>query len=169
MPVRKPPESQEISIESGRAAWFARIAGAEPSALRHWLVAFSGPFLALLPATAAMGATLPAMERMVARLRDDGFGIGGLYGANTLGAVGGVLAATFILMPSVGLAETARLCAIFNLLCAGLAWWLFVRRAPQTPVSVAPGSRSDEHPGRREAHWLLFATGALGIGYEVRP
>jgi spermidine synthase len=37
--------------------------GLEVSELRHWIVAFVVPFVTLLPATAAMGATLPAMER----------------------------------------------------------------------------------------------------------
>ncbi|MFL6579017.1 MAG: spermidine synthase, partial [Povalibacter sp.] len=32
----------------------------QPSPLQHWSVIFSGTFLVLLPATAAMGATLPA-------------------------------------------------------------------------------------------------------------
>src|SRR5689334_8687322 len=35
--------------------------GVEPSALRHWSIAFALPLLTILPATAAMGATLPAM------------------------------------------------------------------------------------------------------------
>src|SRR5436190_7025158 len=39
--------------------------GLDPSPFRHWLVAFVFPLLALLPATAAMGATFPAMERAV--------------------------------------------------------------------------------------------------------
>src|ERR1051325_2646006 len=44
--------------------------GLEPSPLRHWLIAFLLPALVLLPATAAMGATLPAMERFVSPLLD---------------------------------------------------------------------------------------------------
>ena len=35
-----------------------------PSPLRHWGVAFLVPFLLLLPATLAMGGTLPAAERL---------------------------------------------------------------------------------------------------------
>ena len=35
--------------------------GVEPAAGRQWAVAFSCTFLLLLPATAAMGATLPAI------------------------------------------------------------------------------------------------------------
>jgi len=46
--------------------------GLDPSPLRHWLIAFMLPSLALLPATAAMGATLPAMERFVSPLLANG-------------------------------------------------------------------------------------------------
>jgi spermidine synthase len=34
-----------------------RLVGIDPSALRHWIIAFAIPLLALLPATVAMGAT----------------------------------------------------------------------------------------------------------------
>src|SRR5262245_16284032 len=56
--------------------------GAEPSPLWHWFVAFFSTLLLLLPATAAMGATLPAMERVLAALRRDGAAIAGLYASN---------------------------------------------------------------------------------------
>jgi spermidine synthase len=39
--------------------------GDEPSAVWHWALAFFIPLIALLPATFAMGATLPAMERLL--------------------------------------------------------------------------------------------------------
>lgn len=71
-------------------AFLAVMTGAQPSPEWQWLIAFAGPFVLLLPATAAMGATLPAMTGITERLRRDGFAIGGLYAANTLGAVGGV-------------------------------------------------------------------------------
>ncbi|PYL00219.1 MAG: hypothetical protein DME19_05815 [Verrucomicrobia bacterium] len=63
-----------------------RLIGLEPSGLHQWSVAFAIPFLTLLPATAAMGATLPAVERVVAPLVAGGRCVGGLYAANTLGA-----------------------------------------------------------------------------------
>jgi hypothetical protein len=40
--------------------------GLDASFARHWLIAFGLPFLLLLPATFAMGATFPAMERFIA-------------------------------------------------------------------------------------------------------
>jgi spermidine synthase len=52
--------------------WVLRTIGVEPSAGWQWAVAFGSTFLLLLPATAAMGATLPAMERVTAQLRDQG-------------------------------------------------------------------------------------------------
>ena len=38
----------------------ARLMGVAPAPVRHWGVPFLVPFLMLLPATLAMGATLPA-------------------------------------------------------------------------------------------------------------
>ena len=55
-------------VSSGLLAW----TGAQPSAAWQWSVAFVGTFLLLLPATAAMGATLPAMERVLGAWRRQG-------------------------------------------------------------------------------------------------
>ena len=87
------------------------LTGAQPGPVWHWAVAFIGTFALLLPATAAMGATLPAMARVIEQLGRHGGSIGALYAANTLGAVVGVLATAFWLVPSIGLARTALACA----------------------------------------------------------
>src|SRR6185503_14999308 len=63
--------------------------GADASPLRQALVAFAIPFLALLPATAAMGATLPAMERWLAALTTEVPSLARVYAWNTAGAVAG--------------------------------------------------------------------------------
>ncbi|MDM0119399.1 fused MFS/spermidine synthase [Variovorax arabinosiphilus] len=139
----------------------ARLIGPEPSVLRHWTVAFLFPFLLLLPASAAMGATLPALERQLSTARSR---LGGLYAANTFGAVLGLLLAVFVLMPHVGLLRTALFCAAANALCAVLAWWLW-RNAPVTPITVA--DRPMPSTAGRRVPALLVATGVLGIGYEV--
>src|SRR5262245_15906813 len=94
----------------------------DASPTRQWLVAFALPFVLLLPATLAMGATLPALEAVLApRLRAGG-AVGHVYGANTLGAVGGTLATTFLLIPAFGLSTTFALCATVNLVCAIAMW-----------------------------------------------
>lgn len=131
--------------------------GVAPGPLWQWTVAFFGTFLLLLPATAAMGATLPAMERLVARQQQRQ--IAALYAANTFGAVLGVLATAFWLIPSFGLVRTAALCIVLNLLCAVAALRVFKQHPLPAP---APAAAADRGPLLR-----LALTGLLGIGYEV--
>jgi len=132
--------------------------GPSPTPAWHWSLAFVGTLILLLPATAAMGATLPAMESVLGRRHDGGRSIALLYAANTLGAVTGVLAAAFFLVPQVGLLRTALVCAGLNLLCAGLSYTLPAR----PPTAAAPAT-----PAARSVLATLFLTGLLGIGYEV--
>ena len=144
------------------SAWVVTLTGAEPGPIRQWSVAFAGTFLLLLPATAAMGATLPAMQNLAGRLLTRGRSIATLYAANTLGAVLGVLGAAFWFVPEFGLTLTSCLCASLSLLCGLLAWASF--RDGGAPT-VAP--ESCRPPGTLRPGGVLFATGLLGIGYEV--
>jgi spermidine synthase len=91
--------------------------GLDPSAFRHWTVSFLAPFLVLLPSTLAMGATFPAMDRFLARCAASGRHIGALYAANTLGAVGGTLVGTFVLIEWLGLTRALLLFAAINVVC----------------------------------------------------
>ncbi len=135
------------------------ITGVQPAAAWQWAVAFVGTFMILLPATVAMGATLPAMERVVAQMRHEGSNIAALYASNTFGAVIGVLATAFWLVPQWGLVRTAGVCAALNLLCAGAALTLSSQRAPGPQPLASPGARG--------VLVTLAMTGLLGIGYEV--
>jgi spermidine synthase len=160
------------------------LAGPEPGALWQWVTAFVGTFALLLPATAAMGATLPAMERVLARMRRDGHSIALVYACNTLGAMVGVLAAAFWLVPELGLLRTTLLCAALNGACALMAWGLrfdavdavdatgnageagHAGHADVTGRKVVADADAGASHARRLA-LLLGATGLLGIGYEV--
>ena len=176
-------------------SWLLHAIGANPGPVWHWFVAFTGIFLLLLPATAAMGATLPAMERILGRLREDGTSIAGLYAFNTLGAVLGVVGAAFVLIPGVGLVRTAGVCAGLNLVCAAVALRCFERSGGAAsgvmPSSVAPNgvasiggaarsgvaasvqatavrvASSASQVAATRATSLLAVTGLLGIGYEI--
>ncbi|WP_156392307.1 MULTISPECIES: fused MFS/spermidine synthase [unclassified Roseateles] len=125
--------------------------GPDATPLWHWSVAFGASLLLLLPATAAMGATLPAMARIGTS------GVAPLYAANTLGAVAGVLATAFWLIPAWGLTMSAGLCVALNFGCALLAGAAL--QARPTPL-LGPASSS-----RPLA--MLALTGLLGIAYEV--
>jgi len=149
-----------VFVIAPAGALLAGLVGATPSPAWHWAVAFGGCFLLLLPATAAMGATLPAMERVTASWSRPGLGLPALYAANTAGGVAGVLGVAFVLVPAFGLGRAALACAALNLLCAVGAWRLGGASAAPAP----PVARSAARPG---IAWRLAATGLLGIGYEV--
>jgi spermidine synthase len=73
--------------------------------------------------TFLMGGTFPAMARAVTSDQDTGRPVLGLlYGANTVGAVLGVLAGTFVCLEWFGLQQTLWLTAAINLGLGLLAW-----------------------------------------------
>lgn len=155
--------------------WMPGLIGAEPSVLQHWMVAFTGSFVLLLPATAAMGATLPAMERVMARLWRKPDRVAGLYACNTLGAVLGTLAATFYLMPELGLTSTLLFFAAVNVVCGSGVWLLCGSRfkALVVPAAFLPATataaadKSLSHISATRLAMTFFMTGLLGIGYEI--
>ena len=110
-----------------------------------------------------MGATLPAMERVTAQMRTEGRSIAALYASNTFGAVIGVLAIAFWLVPELGLGRAPRVSAspsMFSARCiAGLV-----------SAGLADSARSgvaEILSARRGVLARLAFTGLLGIGYEV--
>ena len=134
--------------------------GPQPNPAWQWTVALCGTFVLLLPATAPMGATLPAMLRSGLQLYGQPSAWAALVAANTAGAVGGVLTTAFWLLPAWGLARTAWVCIALNLLCAVGAAVLLRNQAPPAP----------DPPARARGAAVLArlaATGLLGIGCEV--
>lgn len=147
--------------------WLPTLIGNEPSKLYHWSVAFGSSLLLLLPATAAMGATLPAIERIFSGLSQRDNSVARLYAFNTLGAVLGTLITTFILIPALGLSRTQMLLACGNALCAMGIIWLFPISLRIATDQACPADDTERflHPIRLLA--TLFCTGLLGIGYEI--
>lgn len=146
------------------SGWVLRGIGARPSPGWQWAMAFCSTFLVFLPATAAMGATLPAMERITAALRAQR-SIAGLYASNTLGSMLGVLAAAFWLIPDLGLARSAAICIVLDVLCGAAALAVFPRA-----IGRAAGAEIAPPVDRRRARRALArlaVTGFLGISYEV--
>lgn len=151
-----------LLVWSPFSAFVASAMGVEPSPQAQWSVAFLATFVVFLPATAAMGATLPAMERLAVALSGGGRSIAALYASNTFGAVLGVLGAAFWLVPAIGLTRTAAFCVALNLACAVLAFAVFPKTTERESIApVALDLRG------RVALLRLAATGFLGIGYEI--
>ncbi|MEM8683044.1 MAG: fused MFS/spermidine synthase [Pseudomonadota bacterium] len=138
--------------------------GIEPTLLTQWSAVFSATLLLLLPATAAMGATLPAMERVLSGRQRDGWRVGGLYAANTMGAVAGTLTATFLLAPALGFTATLFTLAAVNFLCA-IAILLMTRKSPADVPGI--DAQPNGAPAASRLTATLALTGFLGIGYEV--
>lgn len=119
-----------------------------------WLVDFALAFGALMPATMAMGASFPAMARL---LTDRS--IGAVYASNTLGAMTGILVVVWWLTPAVGLRASVLTLAATNL-AVGFAAWFILRGSPS--AAAEPGL-----PLTQRHIITIFVTGLLAIGYEI--
>ena len=140
--------------------------GTHPGKALLWAASFGLPALALLPATAAMGGTLTALERMLAAARGEGHVSASVYGANTAGAVAGTLICAFGLFSAVGLSGTLLCLAALNAACACAALAFGPARAPAMIVAEAARSAGLTLTGPR-LMVTLFVTGLLGIAVEV--
>jgi spermidine synthase len=115
--------------------------GAPLSALRLALAVS-----ALAAPTLAMGATFPCVVRhAVARGATPGAAVALLYGANTLGAALGSLAASFLLLPLLGTRLTFVAGAVINAVAGAVA----LRMARWCP---APGAGPSPPPGIEAPH-----------------
>src|SRR6266481_5320657 len=147
---------------AGRA--LSPLLGTEPAPALLWAASFALPTLVLLPATAAMGGTLTALERMMSEARGDPRVSAGIYGANTAGAVGGTLICVFFLLPALGLSTTLLCLAGLNVLCALGAFAL----GRGSGEALAERDGGGPHTVRDLRLTItLFMTGLLGIAFEV--
>lgn len=124
------------------------------------LACFLGSVLVLLPPTAAMGATLPVMSRLLVRQSAElGSLLSRIYGINTLGAFLGAGLAGFLLLPTMGLLASLCLAAGVNLAIGAAAWVLGRSEKAET---MAPPVPSEE--GAAGLGWLLpLAFGLAGL------
>lgn len=118
---------------------------------------------ALAVPTFLMGGTLPAAARAVGGDEDAGRRrVAVLYGMNTLGAVTGVLLATFALLEHLGADATLWAAAALNAVIGGGAL-LIARACPAVfdkPVSVGQAAdKKARHSG--SVRRLIFATAAI--------
>jgi spermidine synthase len=117
-----------------------------------------------LPAT-LMGGTIPALVRAIGPADVTRSRVSGkLYASNTAGAIGGTLVAAFLLVPALGVRNSAAAAAGLNLGTAALAMALDHRRKPRVLVSAstARASRDDYL-----AIGLYAMAGGVALGYEV--
>ena len=131
------------------------------------LVVPKNPLL-LLPATIAMGASFPAMERFIrpVAIREEHIRatarqaryIGALYGVNTLGAVAGIILTVWYLLPALGLRASSITLGAVNIVVAAIASMLSRRTSP---------AEDGRAPASRRLMVTLTITGFLAIGFEI--
>jgi spermidine synthase len=191
----RPPSGYGL-LEIGAAAWtlafpyLLDVAARVPSFWPGLLGDAAATALVLLPPAFLHGGTLPAASALLVARRQGS----GLYAANTLGAMVGVLIGPFALMPLAGLRVTevvAACCAAG----AGLAAQAVAGVFPPAPGAAAPGwalvgqldvdgpvdagerpvdtsgfgAGSSSRPSQRfpMALWAAAAGGACGMALEV--
>ena len=129
--------------------------------------------LLLAPQSILLGATFPLVCSAALRLSQDrpGHDIAALYFLNSLGAVLGVLASAFVLIPAVGLPGTLKAAGFVNIAIAIVAYALSKTAPPRlalNPVPIVAGESSDSTP--RLIGLLLataFLTGLSSFIYEI--
>ena len=154
-----------ISANLGNA--YGALVGLQGNFYLFSLARFGLCFALLLIPTALMGGTLPVMAKFaVRRLGRLGGRVGQLYAVNTLGAVVGVLAATFGLMEGLGLQGATQAIAVVNFLVAGAAWlWGRQRTVDVGEEAIKKTAHSDR------ILWGVLVgfaiSGFAALGYEV--
>ena len=131
---------------------------------------FAVSFLILLIPTTAMGLTLPVLlEDPVLKRQEFGRSIGFLYGANTLGAMGGALVGEMYLVQRYGLLGTAWTAAGVGSAAAVMAWafaW-----AERAPAGNAPARLRFRFSSKTRLPWNLLlvsmGAGAILLSLEV--
>lgn len=138
--------------------------------------------LLIAPQSILLGSTFPLMCGAYLRVapRGDARILGGLYFSNSLGAAIGALAATFLLLPAVGMPGTVAVAGALNLAVAAAAWQLSrqLDTLPERPAVPAPESASIPAAEARITgprttpflRWMLVAaavTGASSFVYEI--
>lgn len=135
----------------------------------------------LLPPTVFMGGTLPVLSRFYARREKEiGGDVGLLYACNTLGAVGGVVATGFFLLPAFGMQKATTVAVIINLLIGTLILLVARKRREEeglVPVALVKDNQIVIHntaPGAGPSRGVILAvlsvfacSGGTAMLYEV--
>ncbi|MEQ1758065.1 MAG: fused MFS/spermidine synthase [Vicinamibacterales bacterium] len=131
-------------------------------------------FALLAPITVLMGGTLTVLVRYVTRphVREAGWAIAVLYGANTIGAAAGAFLTDFMLVPSLGLRGAQFIAVGLNLLAAAGALGLmrFGVSAAETVTTVPRAEPAPAAPAASILPWTataLACSGFAALGVEI--
>lgn len=145
------------------------------SGIRLWQ--WGSAALLIAPQSVLLGMTFPLMSGGYLRVapHQDGEILGGLYFTNSIGAAAGALAATFLLLPWVGMPGAIAVAGVINLLVGLVAWRVAASvsdvaiQSASSPDSVPREGIADKGLSRFQLLMLCGAaiTGASSFVYEV--
>ncbi len=130
----------------------------------------------ILPQSILLGMSFPLMSAGIMRRIQgiEGRVLGNLYFSNSIGAAAGALAATFILVPAVGLPGAIQIAGCLNLLVGAAAWVLSPNEAgnqSQAPRQVSDSESVARPSAKRSLLYVLLAGTALSSAasfmYEI--
>jgi spermidine synthase len=146
----------------------------EPGWLGSNLIRFGLAFVAVGIPSTLIGATAPAMARLVSRWAGSiGVGFGRFYAVNTIGSVLGAALAGFVLIRVIGVNNTL-LCAVAgNVIVVGIA--LLASRFGGEPDALPPPAatsaparpKTPADPRTRFALVVAAVAGFVALAYEV--
>ncbi len=119
-------------------------------------------WLALLPPTFAMGASLPFIMQAVGQA-GTGASLARAYAIHLLGATLGSLVTTFVLIEQLGLWHTTYLAAAVSASCGASAWFLAAPEPTSSHVQPAPAQPAPAFRFQLAAAWAGAATLALQV------
>src|SRR3989344_710494 len=146
-----------------------------PNGATLLVLKFSLISLSLLPATIAMGATLPVLVRYVTHTlhQDVGRAVSLLYAVNTFGALVGVVATAYVLIEIVGLTGSLVVASFLNIFI-GLLVYVVSRidrnKSPSATISVVDreGYHVSYARDRVRIALVVFSlSGLLSMSYEI--
>lgn len=129
----------------------------------------------ILPQCILLGATFPLLSAGLLRSSEEGAGevLGGLYFSNSIGAAGGALLTTFLLLPMVGMPGAVLTAGLLNILVALIAWgvWKSLNQRPTTQGARKFATKNARDPDFHRLSLVLFAsafvTGGTSFIYEI--
>ena len=159
-----------VALTAAASGWLIPAAGhvvdtlafGSTSASVRLLAALVGTTLFLAPATVAMGATLPLVERFLAGSQRP---FGGYYAANLFGAVAGVILGIKWMQPEFGLMNSSFILAAFGLGAALLAYTIGRRDGQLGGAGWKPSL-----PSASSSLAILvpaFALGLAGLAFQT--
>lgn len=155
-----------LLLKFSSSLYFNLFDGAENYSQRFFYQKFLLTILTILPATTAMGATIPAINKIInQQITSIGNSVSIAYGFNTLGAVAGTLISGLVLLPKLGIANTLYIAIGISLTAAlgayAMSQW-FGKKAINRPA--VQETRLKSH-----AFYVLvyFFLGFIALSYQI--